>query len=501
MKLNLGSNNIRIPGYTNVDLVAHENVDIVANAISLPQEDNSVDEILSSHLIEHFHFHDGLKALKEWFRVLKPGGKLIIECPDLEAFCRNFLKLSEEERPRYYVQLFGYPWEDGQSHKFGYTHSQIIWSLQTCGFHNIKELPAWRYMDIVDWCMKFECEKPLDVKISYMNTNVNKKHVLCAIPTKGRHMTTLPMAISAVINQTVKPQELVIFDDSDEFVDLRTIPMYENLFHLLDMSGIKWQVLIGKKLGQHFSHQISQEIAKQLIWRVDDDTVPEPNVLEILLSNMSDDVGAVGGLVLHDNPIEKECGNNLLSDMSDNCQWYIWEGKKEVEHLYSTFLYRKGLVDYELSLSKACHTEETIFSHKIFKKGYKLIVDSNARTKHLKYKDGGIRTYTSDMFEHDYKIFQELQREWNGEIICYLDNGKGDHIVFKSILPEIKNKFKKVTIACCYPDLFDGENLISLDNAKKIITPDRLNIYKFMSDRNWKTELVDAFRKMYLEEN
>jgi len=159
IKLNLGSNSVRIPGFINVDLVKHPNVDVVANALKLPYKDGEVDEILASHLIEHFDYIEGQQALKEWYRVLKKGGKITIECPDFLAFCRNFINLPEDERSNYYVQVWGYPWEPGQAHKFGYTLNQLIGTLKSIGFKDIKQLPALRYSNLVNWCMKFEATK------------------------------------------------------------------------------------------------------------------------------------------------------------------------------------------------------------------------------------------------------------------------------------------------------------------------------------------------------
>jgi len=54
-------------------------VDIVSPGDDLPLEDNSVDFVVSSHVIEHFP--DPIKALKEWYRVVKPGGYLYIIAP------------------------------------------------------------------------------------------------------------------------------------------------------------------------------------------------------------------------------------------------------------------------------------------------------------------------------------------------------------------------------------------------------------------------------------
>ena len=66
-------------------------VDIVSPGDQLPLEDNSVDFVVSSHVIEHFP--DPIKALREWYRVVKPGGYLYIIAPHKE---RTF----DKERPR-----------------------------------------------------------------------------------------------------------------------------------------------------------------------------------------------------------------------------------------------------------------------------------------------------------------------------------------------------------------------------------------------------------------
>lgn len=58
--------------------------DITADILSLPFKDGEVDCILAKHLFEHIV--DPLIALKEWKRVLKEDGKLVIICPDYR-FC------------------------------------------------------------------------------------------------------------------------------------------------------------------------------------------------------------------------------------------------------------------------------------------------------------------------------------------------------------------------------------------------------------------------------
>jgi predicted SAM-dependent methyltransferase len=47
----------------------------------------SVDAIFSSHNIEHLYPHEVPVALGEFSRVLRPGGFVIITCPDLQSVC------------------------------------------------------------------------------------------------------------------------------------------------------------------------------------------------------------------------------------------------------------------------------------------------------------------------------------------------------------------------------------------------------------------------------
>lgn len=85
MKLNLGSHNKVIEGYLNVDALKLDNVDIVHDLTIFPYpfEDNSVDEILMTEFLEHIGFRYTEGVLKECFRILKEGGSLKIQVPDI----------------------------------------------------------------------------------------------------------------------------------------------------------------------------------------------------------------------------------------------------------------------------------------------------------------------------------------------------------------------------------------------------------------------------------
>lgn len=65
--------------YVVLDKVPDYNPDIVGDVSNLPFEDNSIDAILAIHLLEHVE--EPQKAVKEIYRVLKPGGYAYFDTP------------------------------------------------------------------------------------------------------------------------------------------------------------------------------------------------------------------------------------------------------------------------------------------------------------------------------------------------------------------------------------------------------------------------------------
>lgn len=65
-------------------------VDIIAPGDNIPIPDESEDFVISSHVLEHFP--DPIKAMKEWYRIIKPGGYIFMIIPHKE---RTFDKKRE----------------------------------------------------------------------------------------------------------------------------------------------------------------------------------------------------------------------------------------------------------------------------------------------------------------------------------------------------------------------------------------------------------------------
>jgi FkbM family methyltransferase len=347
------------------------------------------------------------------------------------------------------------------------------------------------------------------------------------IPTKGRYHSTLPMTLLSVMMQTYPVKKIFLVDDTDpdkdgKMYDLRTDPMYQYFFSMIAKKGIEWEVIYGARKGQHYSHQVVLDRSTTpFILRIDDDIFLEPQALENMISKMKDGVGCVGGLVL-DPKFSQKVGSeytntNKLSDINirENTQWVKHpEGRTfEVEHLYSSFLYRKtDNIKYCLELSNVAHREETIFSHEYFRNGYKLLVTTDSISWHFRNPKGGIRTQSDPkLWEHDEKIFQRKLQSWsikpNGKIF-QIDSGIGDTICFMKILPQLIEKYGKVMVGTYYGRLFKNYpvEILHPHQVKDILgdkIADTQNIYRYLwqeSDKGRKLHIIDAYKELFLEQ-
>lgn len=83
MKLDIGAGKTRLPGYKTVDIIPFEGVDYVFDIGNerWPFEDNSIEEVHASHVIEHLDAKERIRFVNELYRVLVPGGKAKIITP------------------------------------------------------------------------------------------------------------------------------------------------------------------------------------------------------------------------------------------------------------------------------------------------------------------------------------------------------------------------------------------------------------------------------------
>ena len=132
-----------------LDIDKNVNPDIVGTLTDMKSvETGSVDAVYSSHNIEHIFPHEVPIALKEFYRVLKDDGIVVITCPDLQSICEAVVndKLleplyeSEEGHPISPIDIL-YGWRmpisqgnEYMAHKGGFTYSALNASFFEAGF-------------------------------------------------------------------------------------------------------------------------------------------------------------------------------------------------------------------------------------------------------------------------------------------------------------------------------------------------------------------------------
>lgn len=143
----------------NVDLRGKP--DVRCNVERLPFADAVFDEVHGHHVVEHFTPHWARVVIAEVYRVLKIGGLLVLELPDLHAIARRVLK---ENVPSDYVlaglyglRTFGAYKGRESVHKFGYTFESLRLVLNGQSFVDVKRVAATRHVRWRD--MRVEARK------------------------------------------------------------------------------------------------------------------------------------------------------------------------------------------------------------------------------------------------------------------------------------------------------------------------------------------------------
>lgn len=110
IRLNLGCGGRPLPGYLNVDRDdieamtsrypdrSFDDVPIIYpfDIFNLPFPDSSISEVRAESLVEHLSFAEEPLFFNETRRVLRPGGRMVIQTTDFEAIARLWLDARDD---------------------------------------------------------------------------------------------------------------------------------------------------------------------------------------------------------------------------------------------------------------------------------------------------------------------------------------------------------------------------------------------------------------------
>jgi len=147
------------PSWDTLDAVDRPGVTFRAEwgAEPIPADDDTYDLVYASHVLEHVPWFQTRHALRETFRVLKPGGAVEIWVPDfrkivagyVESCCRdNWRKHNPAGDPMLWVNGRIFTYGPGANwHRACFDFDWLVKSLETAGFTDCRRLDRPRGTD------------------------------------------------------------------------------------------------------------------------------------------------------------------------------------------------------------------------------------------------------------------------------------------------------------------------------------------------------------------
>jgi hypothetical protein len=175
LRLHIGSGNVRLPGWTNVDVQPLPGVDVIAD-VTRGLDFEGAEAVFSEHFLEHLALDDALRFLLEVHRVLADGAWARLSTPNLDWVWRTHYRLEGEAAEKRAAALAINRAFRGWRHQFLWNAEILAEALAACGFEAIR------------WCRRGESEIPLFRDLERHDTYGDTDelpHILIAEARKG----------------------------------------------------------------------------------------------------------------------------------------------------------------------------------------------------------------------------------------------------------------------------------------------------------------------------
>jgi predicted SAM-dependent methyltransferase len=129
--------------FTNIDSNPRWNADLICDAGRLPYSSGSCSLIISHHQLEHVELSKADDMLREWYRLLAPGGSLLIFVPDLWKLTVAWNR-GDIDDYTFCVNLYG-AWmgDEADLHRWGYHRQSLTKKLE--------KVAPWREIKLFDY--------------------------------------------------------------------------------------------------------------------------------------------------------------------------------------------------------------------------------------------------------------------------------------------------------------------------------------------------------------
>ncbi len=178
-RLEIGCGPFPSPGYLHVDIdPSARHLEASAPAWKLPFPNEWATEVLAVHSLEHVPPRMLMPTLREWHRVLGPGGRVRVHVPNTAELVDSFLASPVDEKWRSMgavLGMYSHPGVRGpeelevsSDHQILFDRALIEWALDSAGFSEITDLTdhtsdrhtdSWREV-VPHFSLIFEGRKP-----------------------------------------------------------------------------------------------------------------------------------------------------------------------------------------------------------------------------------------------------------------------------------------------------------------------------------------------------
>jgi hypothetical protein len=188
-RLNLGAGQLALSGYDNIDRSYPGDLEhmgcFAGEAYPLTQyEDESVDEVRASHILEHFSHGKTADVLREWIRVLKPGGILKVAVPNFAEIVQRYIEDADVQS-----WVMGGHVDENDTHGAIFDESGLTAAMQGLGLESVG-----RWEPDVDDC----AASPISLNLQgFKRGSPNLKNQLIGVGTQV-HLSNNPSVIGKV---------------------------------------------------------------------------------------------------------------------------------------------------------------------------------------------------------------------------------------------------------------------------------------------------------------
>lgn len=142
LRLNLGCGQFSMKGFVNIDKSDLVKCDLKRDILDLPYDPGTVDEIYAGHILEHFTFIDGMKALYYWYSLLKKGGVISVVVPDYLHLAKAYVANPTAEGLKEFNDLYIYSEGQESPHRYAYDENLLVKVLTDAGFRDLRRMPV-----------------------------------------------------------------------------------------------------------------------------------------------------------------------------------------------------------------------------------------------------------------------------------------------------------------------------------------------------------------------